>query len=150
MIWINFFSTGILDRNVLYGSSILNMIQVSAFLSLLLVYNCITWIPCKFVVLSHSISWKDIFSNISRMCTLSIINSAVPVLIIFGKIYFLSITEKEFFHGIKRDGMTIFMDFMRISSVHLNPLLNLPNARKSIDFKCHYPHSELGVNRSVN
>ena len=30
----------------------------------------------------------------------------VPVLIIFGKIHILLISEKEFFHEIKRDGIT--------------------------------------------
>ena len=47
-----------------------------------------------------------------RKCILTNINSAVPVLFIFGKIYFLPITEKEFFHEIKRDRMTSFVEFM--------------------------------------
>ena len=36
----------------------------------------------------------------------------VPALIIFGKILFPLISENEFFHEIKCDGMTSFMDFM--------------------------------------
>ena len=37
---------------------------------------------------------------------------AVPVLIIFGKPHFLLISENEFNHEIKCDGITSFMDFM--------------------------------------
>ena len=62
----------------------------------------------KLVIPLHFISLKKTPNDaVTPQC-----HSAVPVLIIFGKIYFLSITEKEFFHEIKRDGMTIFMDFM--------------------------------------
>ena len=37
---------------------------------------------------------------------------AVTATIVFGKIHFLLISEKEFFHEIKCNGMTSFMEFM--------------------------------------
>ena len=40
---------------------------------------------------------------------------AVTAPIIFGKMHFLLIPENEFFHEIKFNGMTSFMDFMTTS-----------------------------------
>ena len=44
---------------------------------------------------------------------------AVTAPIIFDKIHFLLISENEFFHEIKCNGMTSFLEFMMYSSVHL-------------------------------
>ena len=91
------------------------------------------------LVTSYFHEKKKVISDMRRKCILPNMNRVVPVLFIFGNIYFLLISEKEFLYEIKRDGMTSFTDFMGLCSVHLNPLLCLPNARKSMDFKCHYP-----------
>ena len=49
---------------------------------------------------------KNSFSDISRKCFLPHVNRTVPALIILGKMHILLISEKEFFHEIKRDGIT--------------------------------------------
>ena len=38
-------------------------------------------------------------------------------MIIFGKMHFLLISDNEFFHETKRDGMTSYMDSMPIDSI---------------------------------
>ena len=52
---------------------------------------------------------------------------AVAILIIFGKIHFLLVSENYFFHEIKRDRRANFMDFTnRIGgpdAIHLEDLL---------------------------
>ena len=55
---------------------------------------------------------KKSFSDTSRKCILPNIIRAVPVLIIFGKMPFLLISEDEFIHEIKCNRMKSFMDFM--------------------------------------
>ena len=42
-------------------------------------------------------------------------------LIIFGKMHFLLISENEFTHGMKRDGITSFMHFMRTCRLQVSP-----------------------------
>ena len=59
---------------------------------------------------------KNSFSNISRKCILPNMIGAVTVPIIFGKTYFLLISENEFFHEMKCNGMTSFMDFMHFTN----------------------------------
>ena len=50
---------------------------------------------------------KNSFSDIDRKCGAAFIG--------FGKMHFLLISENEFFfHEIKRDGMTIFIEFMTL------------------------------------
>ena len=51
----------------------------------------------KFVIPSRFISWVNSFSDISRKWILPNMIRAVPVLMIFGKIRFLLISENEFF-----------------------------------------------------
>ena len=41
-------------------------------------------------------------------------------LIIFGKMYFLLISETEFFHEVKLDRMTNFMDFDPVENCNVN------------------------------
>ena len=67
----------------------------------------------KLVSPFHVTSRKNSFSDISRKCIWPNMIRVVTALIIFGKIHFLLISEKEFFHEIKRDGITSFMEFMQ-------------------------------------
>ena len=81
----------------------------------------------------HFISWKNSFSDISRKCILPNMIGAVnshqrwcsafafifgvnwlwlTSPIIFGKMHFLLISENLFFHEIKCNEMTSFMEFM--------------------------------------
>ena len=49
---------------------------------------------------------KTQFSDISRKCILPNMITVESALVIFGKMHFLAISENEFFHEIKRDGIT--------------------------------------------
>ena len=51
---------------------------------------------------------KNSFSDVSKKWILPNMIRTVPALIIFGKIHFLLTSENEFFHAIKRDGITRF------------------------------------------
>ena len=68
----------------------------------------------KLVIPSHFIWRKNSFSDISRKFHLPNVIGAVTAPIIFGKMHFLLISQNEFTHEIKRDGITSFMDFMTI------------------------------------
>ena len=48
-------------------------------------------------------------SDTSKKC---ISPNKIKALIVFGKMHFLGISENNFFHEIKRIGMTSFMDFL--------------------------------------
>ena len=72
----------------------------------------------KLVIPLHFISWKKkSFSDISRKWILPNMIRAVAALIIFGQMHFLLISENEFTHEIKCNGMTSFMKFMISHSV---------------------------------
>ena len=64
------------------------------------------------VIPLHFISWKNSFSDISRKCIWPNMNGAVTAPIIFGQMHFLLKSENEFFHEIKCNGRTSFMEFM--------------------------------------
>ena len=57
---------------------------------------------------------SELFSDTSRKFILPNMFVTVPALFIFGKMHFLLISENEFIHEIKRDGMTSFAAFMMI------------------------------------
>ena len=66
----------------------------------------LSWIPGTLVIPSRFISWKNPFCDVSRKWILPNTLRAVPALIIFGKIHLLLTSENDFFHEIKRDGIT--------------------------------------------
>ena len=49
---------------------------------------------------------KNSFSDISRKCIVPNMIRVVPASTIFSKMQFMVISENEFFHEIKRDGIT--------------------------------------------
>ena len=55
---------------------------------------------------------EKLISDISRKCILPNMIGAVTASIIFGKTHALLVSENEFFHELKRNRMTRFMEFM--------------------------------------
>ena len=65
----------------------------------------------KLVIPLHFISWKTHFLILAGSVFYQIWIGWLTTLIIFGKMHFLLISENEFTHEIKCNGMTSFMDF---------------------------------------
>ena len=79
----------------------------------------------------HSVTFyfmKNSFSNISRKCILPSMIRAAPVLIIFGKIHFLVISQNEFFMKYKFSWSTCYDNCLDISR-HLGNKMLIPKRR---------------------
>ena len=88
------------------------MYALSLFLGVMHPLWYVTWSPWNLsfcYILFHELTH---FLILAGSAFLPNMIRAVPALIIFGKIHLLVTSENEFFHGIKPDRTTSFMDFM--------------------------------------